>query len=105
MLMLEGALFPASWAVPGAACIDLRLTLPGADTFLEQWHWLPGYAVVGADLEIANAWRERAPADCPVHALLPDGSLATATGRDIIPWPKAFSALAPANTGFGKTER
>jgi hypothetical protein len=100
VVMLEGALFPASWAMPGAACFDIRLNPPGADAFLEQWHWLPGYAVVGADPEVVRAWRGCAPADCPVFGLLPDGRLQPAgEGVFSLGWPEAVAARLAAALG------
>ncbi|MBN1669893.1 MAG: DUF115 domain-containing protein [Kiritimatiellae bacterium] len=70
-LAVDGALFPAAWAIPGRVCLDLRSRLPEDSLLADQW--LPGYAVICGDHATAEAWRAKLPADRPVFTVAGDG--------------------------------
>jgi len=73
-LMLNSALFPAAWHLPGGACLDVRLSAPqaqGQDYVLAE-NWLNGYAVLCVEPSVAAAWQARLPLDRRVFLLQPD---------------------------------
>lgn len=92
VIMLNGALFPATWSMPGTACFDCRTSPPDSDASLNQWHLLPGYAIIGVDQEVARAWREYAPDSCPVYDLPANGKLQPAGTSHAVDWTEALAA-------------
>jgi hypothetical protein len=67
VINLDGALFPAAWAMPGCCCLDIRTQAPSQHVLRE--HWLPGYGVLALQPDIAEAWRAFVPPDRPVFLL------------------------------------
>ena len=70
-ISINGSLFPAAWAMPGLACIDVWTQSPHSNIIVEQW--LPGYAVICMDKTLAEQWRQRIPIDRPVCLWTQDG--------------------------------
>ena len=73
ILSFDGAVFPAGWAPAGAVCLDFRTQPPDREVLVE--HWLPGYAIIGADAEIADAWNQRLPKDRSAFTVNASGHL------------------------------
>ena len=82
ILSFDGTVFPAGWAPAGMVCLDFRTQPPDREILVE--HWLPGYAVIGADAEIADAWNRRLPMDRSAYAVDASGRLVEGrTGRPL----------------------
>lgn len=64
ILTLEGAAFPAIWAVPFCGCADLRLDRPIGTPLREMW--LPGYVPMTFDTTTTEAWQKILPPDRPL---------------------------------------
>jgi hypothetical protein len=69
----DGSVMPAAWAMPGLPCIEWKSHPPEDSIIPEQW--MPGYAVVCADSDIAQAWRAKIPKERPVMFLSAEGAL------------------------------
>ncbi|NCC51891.1 MAG: DUF115 domain-containing protein [Spartobacteria bacterium] len=68
VITLNGGLTPAEWGMPGCTCLDFR-TAPPDQTLLHE-QWLPGYAVITDQPDLATSWRNTLPADCPVYCII-----------------------------------
>ncbi len=69
VIATENELMPAGWATAGIACIEIKESVPeslkdGA-VIIEQW--LPGYAVLTRNEEVACKWRIILPDDISVY--------------------------------------
>jgi len=67
VISINGNLMPAAWGMPGCQCLDFRTTAPDNTLLHEQW--IPGYAVLANQPDIATAWRNILPADQPVYRI------------------------------------
>jgi len=74
VIMYNGALLPAGWAIPGMAALDFITHPPDANVIPEQW--LPGYSAVCPAADLAASWRERIPEQRPVCIFTPPIKLA-----------------------------
>lgn len=63
-IMYGGSVFPAGWAIPGCACLDIYDAAPDDDTF--YGHWILGYHILTTNPELKTPWMQRVRGLVPV---------------------------------------